>query len=74
MHDQVAGRGAAGHIIHGDGLRGDGIGGHARWDGAARDVAIGGERGIVDLDRLPHVHERGAAGHRHRERAAGDRS
>src|SRR5271165_1093117 len=72
VHDHVGGDGAGRHVVHGDGLRGDGVGGEHRGDDAGGDVAVGGQGGVVDLDGLTRVDERRAAGDGHGEGAARD--
>ena len=57
---------SARHSVHGDRLRGGNRIGADHVAGAA----VGGERRIVDLDRLPHVHERRAGRRVHRQRGA----
>ncbi len=59
VHDHVVRRRAGRHVVHGDGLRGE-IGSAAVTLNHA--AAIGRERRVVHLDRLPHVHQRRAAG------------
>src|SRR5271155_1342897 len=71
VHDHVGGDGAGGHVVHGDGLRGDGIGGNHRGGDAGGDVAVGGQRGVVNLNGLAGIDERRAAGYGHGESGAG---
>ena len=72
VHDDVGGDGAGRNVVHGDGLRGDGIGGEHSGRHAGGDVAIGGERGVVNLDGLAGIDERRAVRDGHRERGAGN--
>ena len=75
MDDHVIDRRAGRDVVDRDGLRWrNRIGcGNVR-DHAGRDVAIGGQRRIVNLDGLSDVHQRGARRHRHRERRTVDRA
>ena len=55
-------------------LRGHRIGGENRSGDTGGDVAVGGERRVVNLNRLAGIDERSAVGHGHREGGAGDRA
>ena len=73
VHNHVAGNGAGGDIVHGDGLRGrNGVRGGHTGHHRGRHVAVSGQRGVVDLNRLPGIDQRGAGRHRHGEHVAAD--